>query len=311
MKFLTGLDQESDLLEIGCNDGGFIRLLNEKGFTKCIGIEPARDAYEAARENDCEVYNEMFPSQDSKIADKLEHFDAVICRQVLEHIVDLNEFLAGIRRYLKDEGTLILEIPDASWNIDYVDYALWEEHVNYFTVETVNTLLMKHGFHLLHYETTLFSGKALILFAQKVKVTDIYFNQQYLPKIREWASNWSFFKTSAQEFFHKWESVAVYGCGNRSSTFVNCCELENVSVFIDDQVEKQGLFVPGRNIEISEWDERWREVPILFGVNTENELRVIQRRQLLEGSFFSILPPSRYLPSFWHLMGRKKFQIEN
>ncbi len=297
---LTGIDSESELLEIGCNDGSFIRSLNNAGFKKCVGIEPATDAFAVAKENGFKVYNEYFPSADSEITSREGFFDTVICRQVLEHIVDLNSFLSGIYRCLKDQGTLVLEVPDASWHIDYVDYALWEEHVNYFTKETVKALLMKNGFRMLHHETTMFSGKALILVAIKDQVTNLYFDENSLGGVYAWASNWTQFKRRAQEFFHAWDSVVIYGCGNRSSTFVNLCELDNVKVFIDDQEEKQGLFLPGSGTEIREWHDCVKEMPILFGVNTENESKIIQRRELSKEFCFSILPPSRYLPNFWY-----------
>ena len=48
-----------------------------------------------------------------------------------------------------------------------LDYSLWEEHINYFTLNTLKTLLKKHSFEIIHYETTLYSGKALTVFCKK------------------------------------------------------------------------------------------------------------------------------------------------
>ena len=61
----------------------------------------------------------------------------------MEHITDLDDFLEGIDFVLSEEGTLVIEIPDSSANINSLDYGLWEEHVNYFTLTTLKTLLQK------------------------------------------------------------------------------------------------------------------------------------------------------------------------
>ena len=71
-----------------------------------------------------------------------------------------------------------------------------------------------------------------------------------------------------------------------------------VKCFIDDQPEKQNLFVPGCNIPIYPWSEEFRSEVILLGVNTENENKVINKRMLIDSKTFSILPPSKRCISF-------------
>ena len=93
--------------------------------------------------------------------------------------------------------------------------------------------------------------------------------------------------------------MVVYGCGARSSNFLNFFELNMISFFIDDQIDKQNLFVPGCNIEILPWSEEFLQSTFLLGVNAENENKVLAKRGLLREKCFSISPPSKYIPSFW------------
>ena len=166
MGAIANLNDTSSVLEIGCNDGSFMELLLERGVHEPIGIEPAKDAFEIAIKKGLNVKNRFF---DANLAEELgeKQFDIIVTRQVLEHILNLQEFICSIRSVLKDEGTLVIEIPDSSWNLEQLDYALWEEHVNYFTISTLNKLLVENGFRIIHKETTLFSGKALTVLAEK------------------------------------------------------------------------------------------------------------------------------------------------
>ena len=63
----------------------------------------------------------------------------------------------------------------------------------------------------------------------------------------------------------------------------------------DDQIQKQNEFVPGSNLEIVQFKEKYKNMNILLGVNAENENAVIKKRNLNTKKIFSISPPSRYL----------------
>tara|TARA_B100000315_G_C14569981_1_gene584985 strand:+ start:714 stop:1889 length:1176 start_codon:yes stop_codon:yes gene_type:complete len=303
MKSITGMNKNSRLLEIGCNDGSFIEILSKHGINNCIGIEPSNDAYQLALSKNIHVYNEFFSYQNSKLPLEKQHYDIIICRQVLEHISNLEKFMMSVDYYLNNNGYFVIEVPDSNCQLKYMDYALWEEHVNYFTLHTLQNLLNKYDFEIFHYETTLFSGKAITIFAEKkAKKNNFHYKVEDLDQIISYGLQWPRFKEQAQEMVSSRNEVAIYGCGARSSTFVNFLELENVAFFIDDQKEKQKYFVPGRRLEIVSWDDHCSDGFFLLGVNTENEIKVINKRKLNARQFASILPPSRHLPEFWKNM---------
>jgi len=72
---------------------------------------------------------------------------------------------------------------------------------------------------------------------------------------------------------------------------------------VDNQVEKQGLYVPGCNLKINPWDRKYaNNHTIILGVNTENEYKVIHRNKLNKQNVYSSMPPSSNLPMFWKNM---------
>ena len=300
MKSITGMDENSLLLEIGCNDGSFIQSLHKKGIHNCTGVEPSKDAYSLAKSKGIKVHNEFFSINNPNLPMEQNHYDVIICRHVLEHVCDLEEFMTTVGHCLKDKGVLVIEIPDSSWNFEYMDYALWEEHVNYFTLHSLNNLLKKYDLGIIHHETTLFSGRALTVFAEKRSNNNGFeHNSSNVEKWLSYGENWEIFKKQMGEFISSKQKAVVYGCGSRSSTFVNFLELGNTVFFIDDQKEKQNHFVPGSKLEILPWDDSWSDAFFLLGVNAENEMKVIRNRDMNIQQLASILPPSRYLPEFW------------
>ncbi|KGE25985.1 class I SAM-dependent methyltransferase [Leptospira interrogans] len=304
MESIFCLGESDKILEIGCNDGSFLDYLREKRYSNLVGIEPTLDSSQLAKEKGHKVFHRFWNHEYAKDLTSSEgKFDLVVTRQVLEHISDLEDFMQAIHFSLKDNGGLIIEIPDSEWNLDYLDYSLWEEHVNYFTIESLRNLLALNGFQIIHSETTLFSGKALIVYCEKSTRSVTGVTNLYNDKIMNYGKMYPKFKSSLQKYLDSYQDVVLYGCGARSCNFVNFLGIKNhIKFFIDDQKEKQNVFVPGCELEILNSENIFDKTKhILLGVNTENEFKVLKRKNLVNSNitYHSILPPSKLLPDFW------------
>ena len=307
MTRLYGLDERSRIFEIGSNDGSFLELLKSKGFDHIFGVEPTNDASSVALAKGLPVTRSFYDSQ--AIDCLLEQFpdaDCVVSRQVIEHIANLTDFMTCIRSQLNVGGGLVLEFPDTSMNYEQLDYAFWEQHVNYFTINTIQYLLSRHGFRILHYETALFSGKCLMVFAVKEKEIKPTLSGAIneVVRVTGYVEKFPNFKLELKKFVEqKCESgkLVMYGCGARSSNFINLLGLsECFSCFVDDQKEKQRKICPGNNLPILDSAEVvLKNTYIALGVNSESESAVIKKHRLKR--FFSVLPPSHHLPDFWRV----------
>lgn len=307
LQSISGVNLEHAILDIGCNDGSFLVSMRDAGYKNIFGIEPTKDASDLALSKNINVHCGFFGESIAQDLYGKKRFDIVTTRQVLEHIDNLDDFMRGITSIIKDDGCLVIEIPDTDWTLEYFDYALWEEHVNYFTLNTLRNLMRKYSFEIIHHETTLFSGKALTIFCEKKKSPGSApkFDNSDMTKIKKYKDCWPKFKENLNNNISEKNSpIAMYGCGARSSNFINFTGISTmIDCFIDDQPEKQNLYVPGCELKISPWDsEYFNKHLILLGVNTENEYKVINNRSLKENNYYSILPPSRYLPEFWKHM---------
>ncbi|MCR5591981.1 MAG: class I SAM-dependent methyltransferase [Lachnospiraceae bacterium] len=78
--------------------------------------------------------------------------DVLCCYFVMEHIVNINEFIDKWSEHLKDDGIFVVEVPDLNVYYRETNPLCLTEHVNHFTPESLSLLMLKHG-----YETVGFS----------------------------------------------------------------------------------------------------------------------------------------------------------
>ena len=122
------------IIEIGANDGAFCKALSEKGFD-AFGFDPV-EADEAAN-----VDKGFIGDGTSQIAEP-QSADAVIAYYVLEHVIDASAWLREALALLKDNGVLIIEVPNYA---THPGDALNPEHLLHFTPRTLRELLIRHG----------------------------------------------------------------------------------------------------------------------------------------------------------------------
>lgn len=309
---LTGLGPDANIIEIGCNDAMFLEELASVGYKNLVGVEPSSDAHALAVGKGFEVAKEFLsPELSSKLVAEHSEFDLLISRQNFEHISDLRGVIQSLNILLKPDGYVLIELPNFQGNLRYKDYGLWEEHVNYFTVDTLRYLLALADIEVIHEEIFLFSGESIFVLGKKVeKVTP---SLNYLPSLKkqnqDYAKNWPIFQSALHEYLHNQtksgKKIAVYGAGARTFCFINFTNISKyIDVILDDQFEKQGKFMPGGKIPIlssSALYEKGIDI-VLLGVNTENEEKVINKHEKWVsngGQFWSILPPSDLLLPIW------------
>lgn len=314
---LPGLEKTSRIVEIGSNDGTFLEVLRERGYRKVFGVEPAQDAQEVARQKGVETIGAYFTWKTAQeLVSTYGECDLLVARHVLEHINELQEFREAMCALLSPSGYVLIEVPNFDFSLAAPDYsAIWEEHVNYFTLETLSLFLAGAGIQVIHSETVLFSGQGLIVLGKYVEAPPAIPSHGYLEELQAKAlayrDRWPVFRAAFIGYLRKQQKgsgngkVAVYGAGCRACSLINFAGLSPYLEFVvDDQPEKQGKCLPGSRLPIlpGEALEKHSVDLCLLAVNAENEEKVIARHQVYQekgGRFASVLPPSDRLLPFW------------
>ncbi len=312
---LPNLNKTSRILEVGCNDGSFLKVLSEKGYKNLLGIEPARDAQSAARQKGFNVIGSYFNKKTAEeYVASYGNCDILVVRQVLEHITNLKDFGESMQIVLKEGAYVLIEVPDFELSLNAPDYsAIWEEHTNYFTSETLARFLEGICIHLIVCETAIFSGRILIALGKYTRKGYLSKSNGYFNKLRtkafNYSRNWPIFCKKFINYLseqkNKMAKIAVYGAGNRACSLINFTQAGHYIDFIfDDQPEKQGKYMPGSRIPIlpgNKLDKSGVKL-CLLAVNAENEEKVIKSHQQYQkngGIFASMHPPSKMLLSIW------------
>jgi methionine biosynthesis protein MetW len=147
------------LLDIGCGDGS-ISILNKHKFREIHGIDISETALREAAEK--EVIVRLINLNEQPIPNKNSYYDAILCMDLIEHVIDPLNVLVEIKRVLKHNGQLLLttpniryfrqlwklirlgEFPHTAGNSDIV----WGGgHIHYFTIKDITGLLEKAGFY--------------------------------------------------------------------------------------------------------------------------------------------------------------------
>ena len=312
IKSLEGIGSGAKIIEIGSNDGTFLQQMSLSGFENILGVEPAKDAYDVSMATGINTLQAFLtPDLSLELKDQYGEFDVFVSRQNLEHISDLQGVAKSIQTLVKPHGHVLIEVPNFSCNLRCWDYSLWEEHVNYFTLDTLQYFLALAGVELTHQEIFLFSGESIFVIGRKVG--DVTYPRDYVRSLHAenivYANNWPNFRSKVRGFLDAQraakKTIAVYGAGARVFCLMNFSGIYSyIDLIVDDQPEKQNKFMPGGKIPIVPSDALSSEsIDIcLLGVNTENEDKVISKHDhwvCNGGVFWSLLPPSSCLLPVW------------
>lgn len=136
------------LIEIGCAYGFFMNLMKGR-VGKCIGFDVSREAVEYAKNTfGLEAYSGDFLAYDNEKAD-------IVCMwDVIEHLPNPDEFINKISDVLKSGGYLCLTTGDSGSLVAKLRGDKWRlihppTHIFYFSRQTIEKLLNKHGFEVI------------------------------------------------------------------------------------------------------------------------------------------------------------------
>jgi 2-polyprenyl-3-methyl-5-hydroxy-6-metoxy-1,4-benzoquinol methylase len=246
----NGVKSNEFIIDIGSNDGSFLDVLSKSGFTNLLGVEPSAISSEICKSKGYDVERAFFNEKEaSKIKNKYDSASVVICRHVLEHISDPFEFINSVRKALKEQGRLFIEVPNGENIINGIRaYDLWEEHRNHFTPNNLELLVNAAGFKvdkilIKPYAST----NTILLWCSMDGAKDKLSNAPYLKET-----------DACKNFSEKWNSLCEHtliklknskkplfgiGASHPQTNFLIFSGIGNyVSKLIDDDPEKIGKY---------------------------------------------------------------------
>jgi O-antigen biosynthesis protein len=157
------------VLDIGCGSGKLgEHLLRQGKAVEVVGVE----MFSPAARKAAKVYSRIIEGDIEKIEImQPQHFDYVICGDILEHLVDPWALMKRIRGWLKAGGSVIVSIPNVRYfrviwdlavrgNWEYTDAGILERtHLRFFTRKTLAKMIMQGGLDLIRCEMVICGKK--------------------------------------------------------------------------------------------------------------------------------------------------------
>ena len=304
------LDSNSLVTEIASNDGYLLQYFVEKGIP-CVGIEPSGDTADVAISKGINTYKEFFTEN---FAWQIQSSDLIIGNNVLAHVPNINDFVAGLKVALKEGGTITMEFPHILNLIKYNQFdTIYHEHYSYLSLFTVNRIFRQHGLVIYDVDELSTHGGSLRIYAthsiHAFQITDNVFNllikeQEYdLDKLE----GYIYFKDRVLDIKHhtieffqgcrEFDSdIVAYGAAAKGNTFLNycCIKKDSIQFVVDKSPYKQGLYLPGSHIpivDIEKLKELQPEYIIIFPWNLQDE--IIKELSFVEewgGQFVTFIP---------------------
>jgi SAM-dependent methyltransferase len=265
-----GLGPEHLVVELASNDGYLLRYLAERD-VRVLGVEPAANVAAVAQERGIPTRVEFFGEQAARALRSQAAADVVIGLNVLAHVPDLNDFVAGIAVLLAADGVALLEFPHLLCLIEEVQFdTIYHEHFSYFSFLTARRALERHGLEVFDVEELPTHGGSLRLLVQhgatgrhghSASVEDLSRREQaagldsveghegFAGRVeREKRSILSFLLDLRAQGLR----IAGYGAPAKGNTMLNYCGVgrELIDYTVDLNPHKQGRYLPGSEIPI-------------------------------------------------------------
>jgi len=236
----------------------------------------------------------------------------LVVRHIWEHVYAQDIFVGALKELVSEEGYILFEVPDCSNLINNLDYTMiWEEHLYYYTLFTLQQSLRHYGFEIIDMEVipSGFYENSLVALVRVQTERPVKNNikenelEEALQGGMNYAKKYISQKKTILEILSKENrkrKIMLFGAGHISGAFINhLCLKDLIECIVDDNESKQGLFMPKSGIPIAHSKALYKNnsTLCLLAVNPIHEAKITSKhRKFLEkgGGFRSICPLSNY-----------------
>ncbi|MFN5861577.1 MAG: class I SAM-dependent methyltransferase, partial [Pseudanabaena sp.] len=143
----------SQVIEIASNDGYLLQFFQEQQIP-VLGVEPAANVAEVAKSKNIPTLVKFFGVATAKeLAEQNNKADLLLGNNVLAHVPDINDFVAGMKTILKQDGVITMEFPHLLQLISQNQFdTIYHEHSSYLSLTTVEQIFAYHGLTLFDVE---------------------------------------------------------------------------------------------------------------------------------------------------------------
>jgi len=304
------LSNNSKLIEIGSNDGTFLKNFSNTN-VDYIGIEPSESVAKQAIKNGIKTLNIFFNKKNIENIKNFKNKTDVVCAaNVICHVPDLNNLISSVDSLLSSKGVFVFEEPYLGSMFSKVSYdQIYDEHIFMFSLNSVKKIFNLFDLDLIDVIPQITHGGSMRYIVgrkRKHKINnrvqkglDLEKTQKLddLESCMKFKKDCEDSKTNISTALHKLKkdgkTICGYAATSKSTTILNYCNIDkNIINFICDTTpDKIGKFSPGMHIpivEVSHFHKNLPNVAYLFAWNHKEEIFAKEKEFLNKsGEWFS------------------------
>ncbi len=265
------IDAESFVVEVASNDGYLLKNFKAAGVA-VLGVEPSENVAQAARENHGIPTEVTFfgKAEAGRLRTQYGAADLIAGNNVLAHVPDINDFVAGVPCLLKDDGVVTFEFPHLQNLLDYNQFdTIYHEHFTYLSLHAVHKVLTSQGLRVFDVEPLPTHGGSLRVFgchsaamhettdrvAATLKaenaagLTDLAAYGRFQERVRRIKRDFLRFLIDAKE---AGKSICAYGAAAKGNTLLNYAGVgtDMIDMVADKNPQKQNRLLPGSHVPV-------------------------------------------------------------
>lgn len=247
------------IIDLGCGNGSLLSILQDNGYANLCGLDPSEDAIERLKKrgiNGC-LSNIFYPVN----AEDRNKYDVVLSTCVIEHIFDLYNYIEQMKLYLKDNTSkIVLSCPAVEGFSEHITARanyFNQEHINYFSIESLDNLMRTHGLKRINDNTYFYQNGEKFILAVYVKsdekeeiIKDTVSKKTILSYLDQLEIKNRALNRNLDIIEKRSENVVVFGAGQFISQilFERPKFIDKIDCFIDNNPEKQKRTIMGKRV---------------------------------------------------------------
>ncbi|MES2753387.1 MAG: class I SAM-dependent methyltransferase [Pseudomonadota bacterium] len=264
------LDAHSRVVEIASNDGYMLQYFVAKG-VPVMGIEPAANVAATAIAKGVPTKVAFFGRDTAaRMVEAGWAADLLAAKNVLAHVPDINDFVAGVHTMLKPKGVFTVEFPHLLNLIRQVQFdTIYHEHFTYLSLLAVKTIAERHGLKIFDVTKQPTHGGSLRVFMARAAAGHAVTGNVQAVLDEEIAAELD--RPAGYEGFdarvravregllgylarakQNGERIVGYGAAAKGNTLLNYCGVTaaDIDFVVDRNPAKQDTLLPGSHIPV-------------------------------------------------------------
>ena len=304
------------VVEIGCNDGVFLRPLKAEGI-RGVGVDPATNVVESVAGEGLDIVNDCFTE---RVAEEIRECwgraDAVVSSYSFAHIDDVVDVMNGVKAVLEPGGVFIVEVYYLGILLDEMQYdMMYHEHMSYYSLTALQRFLTGFGMEVFDVTRIPLRAGTLRFYCRNTgqgalpvteAVTDLLEQEREsgLHCVETYVDFGRRVEESRVELLRLVDGIKAqgkriigYGASGRGTMIMNFCGIDGryLDYVVDDAPAKHGFLTPGTHLPIRPWSAAEDDLPdyaLLFAWSFADEVMRRRADYLQAGGRFVVPLPT-------------------